>query len=488
MKLLSLSKRIQNSSFGYLPVKVVEGIVGILTLRVYTGLFSTNTYGEYLLINPYINIVHLLLVGWLANASIRYIGQYMSGDVKDRESFFSTYFIIWSLLMAVAALIIGISAVFLPSVFGVFRWSLVVTIIMMLFGYSLNQNILSLLLFVDKRQLNIILLLTSSIGKLLLTVFIYKLIGETIVAIFLSHGLMDIGTGLIAMNALDIKHKIKFKRVSKEILSTFFSYGFPLIGLTLIMFLLNFSDRYVITYFFNKAYVAIYGANYALPAAIFTMVMVGMNRSYYPGLIKAYNTSNKEVVGRLLTKGTTNYVLIALPAAVGLFVISKPLAMLFLDERYITGSQVIGIVAFAMFFLGLTEYVNKGWELQGKTVYILRNCFIATSINILMNIFLVGEYGYIVAAYTTLFAYILYLLLSYAFRNKEVPFDFESKSLTKIVIAALSMGVVVKVVMSLLQSSLVSTMLGVALGGVTYFGLLGLFGEFKIHKEQIKGE
>jgi len=254
MKFLSLSKRIHNSSFGYLPVKIVEGIVGILTLRVYTGLFSTGIFGEYQLINPYINIVHLLLIGWIANASIRYISQYVNSDQEERESFFSTYFIIWSLLIIIASLVMIVSAWLLPGIFGQMNLPLMLAILMVLVGYSFNQNILSLLLFVNKRGLNIILLLTASIGKLLLTILIYKMIGETVLAILLSHGIVDITTGLVAIKGLDIKHKVHFKSVSSEIIKTFLRYGFPLIGLTLTMALLNFSDRYVITYYFDKSY------------------------------------------------------------------------------------------------------------------------------------------------------------------------------------------------------------------------------------------
>jgi O-antigen/teichoic acid export membrane protein len=486
MKFLSLSKRIHNSSFGYLPVKIVEGIVGILTLRVYTGLFSTGIYGEYQLINPYINIVHLLLIGWIANASIRYIGQYVNSDQQERESFFSTYFISWSLLIIVASLVMIVSAVSLPGVFGKMNVPLLLAILMVLVGYSFNQNILSLLLFVNKRGLNIILLLTASIGKLILTVLIYKMIGETVLAILISHGMIDITVGLVAIRALDIRHKVRLKSVSKEILTTFLRYGFPLIGLTLTMSLLNFSDRYVITYYFDKSYVGIYSANYALPAAIFTMIMIGMNRSYYPNLIQAYNEQDESKVSRLLKNGTKNYMLIALPAAVGLFVIAKPLATLFLDQKYVGGSHVIGIIAFGMFFLGLTEYVNKGWELKGSTVNILRNCFIAAFFNMVLNILFVGKYGYIFAAYTTLFAYIIYFVLSYIFRNRAIPFIIEPKALLKIVISAFIMGVVVKGIIIWMGYSNMSTIIGIIFGGLTYFGLLYIFGELRYIKEFLK--
>ncbi|PKM57899.1 MAG: hypothetical protein CVU98_03775 [Firmicutes bacterium HGW-Firmicutes-3] len=486
MKFLSLSKRIHNSSFGYLPVKIVEGIVGLLTIRVYTGLFSTEIYGEYQLINPYINIVHLLLIGWIANASIRYIGQYIGSDPKERESFFSTYFISWFLLIIVASLVMIVSAFLLPEVFGKMHLPLMLAILMVLVGYSFNQNILSLLLFVDKRGLNIVLLLTASIGKLFLTILIYKMIGETVLAILLSHGIIDTTIGLVAIKALDIRYKVRFKSVSTEILKTFLRYGFPLIGLTLTMSLLNFSDRYVITFYFDKSYVGIYSANYALPAAIFTMIMIGMNRSYYPNLIQAYNEQDESKVNRLLKNGTKNYILIALPAAVGLFVIAKPLATLFLDNTYVGGSHVIGIIALGMFFLGLTEYVNKGWELKGSTINILRNCFIAALFNLVLNILFVGRYGYIFAAYTTLFAYIIYFALSYTFRNKAIHFTLELNAILKIVISAFVMGGVVKGIIVWMGYSNTSTIMGIVLGGLTYFGLLYIFGELKYIKEILK--
>ena len=48
----------------YLPARIIEGLIGLITITLYTGFFAPEVYGYYGLITTTINISSFLLVGW----------------------------------------------------------------------------------------------------------------------------------------------------------------------------------------------------------------------------------------------------------------------------------------------------------------------------------------------------------------------------------------------------------------------------------------
>ncbi|MCT4545223.1 MAG: lipopolysaccharide biosynthesis protein [Vallitalea sp.] len=483
MKINNISKKISNSMLGYLPVKIIEGIVGFITLKIYTTLFSPDVYGQYNLINPIISFSFLICLGWLYNSSLRYVNE-NTKDNKKKKQFFSTMILTWLSIILIILVIYGLLVIFFPGLLNNKDFNLLMILIAVFIGYSMNQILVSLLLYLGKRKLNIILVLFSCIAKLLLTIVLYNSLGENVIVIFISHSSIDLFTGIIALIATNSIPNISLKMYSKNMLIQFLKYGFPLIGLSLTMFLLNISDRYIINYVYDKYYVGIYSSNYSVAAAFFTVLMAGMNKGFFPKIIKAWSKKDTKAAEIHLLYGTRYFLMISFPAAIGLLVLSQPIGKLFLGIEYFEGNPVIGIIAVAMVFCGLSEYANKGWELSSKTLPILIHCLIATSINILLNIILIPRYGYMMAAYTTLISYIIYFLLSAFHRNKCIKWQIQLKTFINILIASIVMFLGVKILINIFTVNKFNMVIIALIGAIIYFVTLYIIGEIKTEINQ----
>jgi O-antigen/teichoic acid export membrane protein len=270
------------------------------------------------------------------------------------------------------------------------------------------------------------------------------------------------------------------------------NYGFPLIGLSLTMFVLNISDRYIILYLHSKEASGIYAANYSLASAAYIMIMMGIMRAVYPNVLSTWSKNDVKKTKELLSGGVRYYLLISIPATVGLVTLSKPISQILLSRpEYHDGYTVIGWTAIGMLLFGLTEYCNKAWELTSNTKVILRNSLISGLINIALNIIFIPIYGYEVAAITTTISFAIYFILSYLGARNILIWTINLSCITRIIMSALAFGVLLIIVQNYYEITVVLLVVCVIISMLLYVILLLITGELKeetkLLKKRIKG-
>lgn len=430
MKLHDFFQHLKQAGLGYLPFKLMEGLIGILSLALYTRLFSTETYGYFMLINSNAILIGLICIGWLRFVFVRYVKE---ADTPDKKTTFYSSIV----LTYLAILVLGLIA-FLISLYLIapdLNMSYLIFYLLFFIGYTLNQLFIDLLIFTDQVKYNVLLLFTISLCRPILIYSLYLAGLPPRVVMITAYGLIDVICSLVALHLLDIRHYVRRQAFDRHLVYEFIHYGFPLIGLTLTMYLLNVSDRYLIDYFYSKSNVGIYTANYAISSAFFTLVTLGLSRSFYPRLLQEWKDKQMDAVALTLQRGIKNYLLLGLPAAIGLTFIAFPLADLLTQDNYLSGYPVIGITAFGMFFFGLSEYFNKGHELTKKAIHITINATIATLLNIILNLIFIPLFGFLAAATTTLFSFFVYSIICYLKREKSIPIGLDFYFIVKWLLA-----------------------------------------------------
>jgi len=362
-------------------------------------------------------------------------------------------------------------------------------------GFSTSQMLLGFLTIMREIKLNLILTIFSVTVKLILTAIGVKLTvlgSASAAAVIISSILVDFTVIAVIVIKMKLYKTIKPKAFSKRTFKKFFSYGVPIAGMGFAMSLLSLSDRYVLLFSLGNEIGleknGIYAANYSLASAVFTALMIGMMRGVYPNILKTWKHNDKSMSMSLLTQGMRNYVLIAMPCAAGLSILSGMVSGL-LETKYHCGSNVIIWVSTGMFFLGLTEYTNKPWELTAKTRPAFINSLICGVFNITVNLIFIPVYGYMTAAVTTALSYFLYFLISAIGGRRVLKYNVPVRSIMRIACSCIAMGLVVyglQQVLSLWQvSKIIILIAAVSCGAVTYGLVMYLTGEVKKEFEQI---
>ena len=69
---------------GYLPANIVQGVVGLLTIMVFTRLLTPEQYGGYALALSVMTLAHTTLFTWVEAALARFQARAVErGDVAD---------------------------------------------------------------------------------------------------------------------------------------------------------------------------------------------------------------------------------------------------------------------------------------------------------------------------------------------------------------------------------------------------------------------
>ena len=456
----------------FLPAKVLEGVLLLIMSSLYTHIFTEDAAGAFGLVQQVINFSYLLIAAWMANASTRYAAEEYKRD--KASGLLSTMTVVY-LIMGIVGIIIcsGIAVIYKNNsfIFGA----------IMFCTYTAFTILINTLVQLDKVKPAILFSLVSAVLKLLVA---FILVGgknnfpdptPAFIANIVADGIGAIG----AIFALKMPSVVRFKFSSKEILNKMLAYGVPLMGVALCSGLLTLFDRFYIYGVFGNATGAIYYYNSTIPNSVFTMLSVGVLRGVYPAILRAWNERSRDEAKILLGAGVRLYMLVAFPAAFGLAVVSNTFCSTFFADGYEAGASVIGTTAFAMVFMGLTEYANKGYELEQDTKPVLTNCMIAMIVKIISSIVCVHILGFTGGAMGSLIAFATYFILTSIRVRKYFMWRVPMGSFLRILVSSILCGVSAYFCTFLPIGEFLRLVLSIVVGGFVYAFCIIISGEAK---------
>ena len=75
-------------------------------------------------------------------------------------------------------------------------------------------------------------------------------------------------------------------------------------------------------------------------------------RGSYPTILRTWAEGDKEATARLISEAVRMYLLLAVPATVGVAAVSDVMATALFEQAYVEGHSIMFWVAFGMMFLG----------------------------------------------------------------------------------------------------------------------------------------
>lgn len=487
---MSKNQTMARDTIIYMLAKGIEGVVGVLTISAMSYIYLPEQIGKYSAINIAITTLAMVSTNWITHAMLRYVNKYKIEN--NLNKFYSSIFISWFkinffIVVLSSLLILLVSGN--RSITGNYPISLLGVSLGMYCTYNTSQLTIALLAGVQKSKLNLMLSIINSIGKFVSIIVLNKLFEPRIEWIFLSYIVFDFVVCAIGLSKLNIYSYISKKDYDKEVLSVLKAYGFPLMGNMIATSILNKSDIYIITSFLGENKAGIYQTNYSIIASAFILLATGAMRGSYPTILKTWSEGNLKEAEGLLRNATRTYLLISIPAVVGVGCISDILAQVLFDELYWEGHHIMTSVALGMMMLGLTEYAIKSWELNAQTKEIFKRSLVSGLFNIFLNLVFIKKYGYEFAGLSTFLAFLLYFILAnLGTRKSDLRFSVDKNSLLKIMLSALIMKSVLSSMKQLMGVSVVSLFILIVVGVVVYFTSLYFIGEIKDEVNYLKNK
>lgn len=184
------------------------------------------------------------------------------------------------------------------------------------------------------------------------------------------------------------------------------SISLPLVFHGIALNILSQSDRTMITVLADSSQTGIYSLvyNFGMIATVLTTALDGV---WLPWFMNKMQERDFKSIDRR----AKDYIKFMTCAMVGLILVGPEILKLLASPTYWEGVSIIPPIVMANYFIfAYTFYVNVE-HFYKKTVGITINTLIAAGVNIVLNLILIPEFGYVAAAYTTLISYIIALFL-----------------------------------------------------------------------------
>lgn len=258
------------------------------------------------------------------------------------------------------------------------------------------------------------------------------------------------------------------------------AYGLP-VALSLIAALaLATTDRFLIAGFLDEASVGAYHAGYSVGNRLIDVIFVWLGLAGGPALVAALERGGGPALRHAANQQAEFLVLVALPACVGLALVSGPLIGILVGEQLRDqAAAVTPWIAVAAFFAGVqTHYFAQAFTLSRRTGLLAATVAVPAAINIGLNLLLIPRFGVIGAAWATALSYAIGAAVSAVLGRRVMPLPLPWAAFAR---SALAAGVMAAVVLSLPAfEGWMELLVKSATGGLVYaLATLALDGELR---------
>lgn len=200
-------------------------------------------------------------------------------------------------------------------------------------------------------------------------------------------------------------------------------------------------------------------------------VMVG-RLSYY------YSSGLKEEFQKLLDKVFHLITILALPASIGLMLLSEPILILFSGEKYIGATTMMRILSLLIPIVGISNLIAvQVFIPSGKEIFALLSSLGAAFMNLILNSILIPQYGGIGAAISTIVAELVALIMCFIFSKKMLNLrKILGWGIKSFVISLIFIPIYV-INKKFIQATIVLLLITIIEAVMIYFGALVLLGD-----------
>ena len=191
-------------------------------------------------------------------------------------------------------------------------------------------------------------------------------------------------------------------------------YAIPLIPTTVCSWIINMSDRFIITSFIGESANGIYSVANKMP----TMLIVVSNIFTYAWQITAFAKQPKEERARLFSNVARVYQAVTFVGAACLIVTAKISTILLASPEYYEGWQYVPVLSLATTFCCLSNFLTSVYMVDKRSVATFVTILIGAVLNVTGNILLIPVMGSMGAAISTAASYFI-MFVTRAFHSRS---------------------------------------------------------------------
>ncbi len=454
---------------GYLPIKIAQGLVGLLTLWAFTRLLTPDQYGIYALVLSVMMLGHTATLTWVEAATARFqIPSVRDGATSDH---LKTVYLLW----------LVIAGVVLPTVaLIILPFSLAAEVKMAAICAAIAATVRSFAQLVEERLRADGEVSSVTILEVSLTVggFILGL-----AAILTGAGSSGPFIGVILATLFSLAPRLKSELAlsrggafERRRAAKYAGYGIPIAGSLLLAIVVTSSDRMFLAAFMTTADVGAYHAGYSLASRTLDVFFIWFGMASGPVLVRALEIGGTESLQEAAREQASFMLFLAVPAAVGLCLVAGPLADLMIGGALAAQSaSIMPPIALGALLSGMTTYyLSQAFTLGVNTRGLLLTMAIPALVNAALNVALIPRFGISGSAWASVAGFFAGAVATYVIGRRVIPLPLPLGPFARALLASAVMVGVASVVNP--EAPFVALALKSVLGALAYFVTAALLG------------
>ena len=412
------------NTFILLAGKLSTQFISFLLLPLFTAKLSASNYGYVDLIQTYISLLMPILIIRFDSAVFRFlIEERKSKNQNNLEKLITT--VLYSILaICIFVIIIGI---ILNTIFNIKYGVLIVINIIFLMisniflqiarglGKNINYSISCVITTIVNLIINIILILGYNFDSS--SILISSIVSNFACAIYLQF-------------SIKINKLIKLKKYDIKLLKQLLKYSLPMIPNGLSWWIVNVSDRTLISLFINTAMNGIYSISCKF-SGILNNVFAIFSMSWQETVSLHINDKDINIfINQLFNKILSIFASVSL-----LIIVILPFCFnIIIGSEYIESYNYIPILIYANFINIISQLIGGIYIAKKQTNKIMVTTIIAAIINIIINLIFIRKLKLYAACISTLISYVIITIYRYVDVKKYIDIKIDYKRLLSITI------------------------------------------------------
>jgi O-antigen/teichoic acid export membrane protein len=411
-----------------LSANVLSALLGLLSVFVFTRLFSAHDYGIYLLGVGFASVISVALIGWFRNLIL---SEHARDDGTDIRGLVMSGYLVACLSAPIAyglARLVGLDSSAAAAAVGL---AIAVGL------FELTQDLV-------RARLKAITAMKATLVRALAVLCLgtgFSLIDRTGFLLLISSALAY----LLAVWVQARAWRGTVVKFEGSALLAAAKHGLPLtISLTLLA-VSSVTDRFMIANLVGAADAGKYVAGLDLVRQTLMMPAISAAAAFFPMAVLIHANQGRTAVHSHLTECAELLFSITLPACLGFAVIAPHIANVVLGADFReTAAAIMPIIAVAVVFQILTQqYLHVSFLLSGRNSFYLINTVSIIAANVVLSVLLIDRYGVVGAAWARLGADIFGFVCALILSRRAFPIPIPLGRLALTMIAGLMMALVV---------------------------------------------
>lgn len=390
------------ASFAFLAMSVIEKGLFLITSPIYTRLLTQSEFG---MVSVFLSWQGLLGVAAMFCLSAGVFNNGMLDYEKDRDGFSFSMLILSNIITIICFAVLFI---LWPNIKTIFDFDLPLLCLMFLF--FLVQPAFAFWMARQRfeykyKQLSLVVITYAFLSQAVAIACIYLFPAHRVYGrLFGGEGvLLCVYGGFYMYIASKAKWKLNISYWKTAVL-----FNLPLIPHYLSGYLLNSSDRIMIANLIDSAAAAKYSIAYTIALAV-TMVWNAINGSLVPYTYEKCRDNDYKSIAEITVPIISFYLFLC----AGLILFAPEIIMIMAPASYFDCVYIVPPIVGGIFFMSMYSIFANVVYYYKKPKYVMYASVLAATLNITLNWFFIPMFGYVAAAYTTLFCYIVQVAFDY---------------------------------------------------------------------------